>query len=71
MSDISDALVALDALIKAKLEGASDLSEFYDTRLGDLGISAATSVEKLMDIRTKMVSAVNAADPTEEMTAYL
>jgi len=70
MSDMSDALTALDALIKAKLEGASDLSEFYNTHLGDLGISASTSLKDLMSIRGDMVVAVNAADPTEEMTGY-
>lgn len=72
MSDLDDALSALDALIKAKVVGASDLSSFFDRRLGDLQINAATSLEKLIAIRKQLAEAAGLADgPYEEWTVHV
>lgn len=62
---LSDALDALDTLIENKISGASDLSEFYDRRLDALGISAATSLQKLLDVREKLRRMVSASDGGE------
>lgn len=44
---------ALDALILAKVEGAEDLSSFYNRQLGALGIQPATSLKELTALREK------------------
>ena len=60
--DLLAAREALASLLRAKLEGASDLSEFYDRRLGALGIEPASSIEKLLD----WLDRINRAISSEE-----
>ena len=72
MADLDDALAALDALIKAKLTGASDLSSFYNRRLGALQIDAATSLDTLIALRKSLAEAASqAAGPYEEWTVHV
>ena len=58
LSDLQDTRTALVSLMKAKAEGASDLSEFYDRRLGALGITAASSFDKLVSLLAKLDAAI-------------
>lgn len=53
MSRASDIVAALDELIYAKVSGATDLSQLANRMIGQLKIDAATSFEKLSELREK------------------
>lgn len=65
MATADDIIGYLDALIAAKLSGATDLSSFYDRSIGSLSISPSTSIKDLMAIRDEYR---RQAPPAEETT---
>lgn len=62
MSVASDIVTALDALILAKITGATDLSQLSNRMIGQLKIDAATSIEKLTSMREQWREIANRED---------
>jgi len=59
--DLTTAYDALAALIKAKISGAADLSEFYDRQLGSVKVSASTSLKELFDALSELGELISKA----------
>lgn len=59
--DLQIAYDALAVLIKNKISGATDLSEFYNRKLGGITISASTSLKELLSAQSDLGDLISKA----------
>ncbi len=59
----TDIIDAIDDLIAQTILGASSTDALADRTIGDLSISAGTSLQSLMELRQKYVMIAHAEDP--------
>lgn len=66
MSTAADIVAAIDALILAKLQGATDVAQLCQRNLGSLGINVPSGLAELRALRAEYNREASSGDPISE-----